>query len=612
MAYFWKPCTDELRRKYARARDQAALLWRLYELIMPYKRWLVYAGIAMATTVALSVPAPLLTMFVIDRVLPSRNATLLCWIAALLVAILIVRCVAGYLQQYYLTRLKLRVLLRLRKAAVAGAMRASFVEVQQRHSAYITSRLAQDSKNAVSGLITQSLLTVIRNIITFIVGVGVLCALNGSLAALVLAFVPVLIVVMGFSSGKIRRTVMATLEADAQSTKVLGETFAGLYVVQAFARERGELRKNVHALMSLMRYDLRAFVIISVSSVISTFCTALGPCVVLVIGGLAVIRGGWTIGQLVAFSSYLSYVFGPTQEFSSLFGNVQQSLAAFQRVLEFVDYKVPDANTVGVRSTLVGQIEFSNVGFSYAPGAPVLAGVSIAIKAGEVVGIVGESGSGKTTVMNLIVRFFDPNEGVVRVDGRDVRAFDLRTLRQQIGVVPQEPKLFTGTIESNIRYGAPDAGIADVVRAARLANAEDFILRLKRGYQTEVGELGAGLSLGERQRICIARALLKEPKVLLLDEPTSAVDRESELRIKEALRDACRGRTCVIVTHREELLELADTVYELKDRTLVRRSYRGSGHGKERGVAVPLNGTRPLRPGATESEMDGAGRLVVR
>jgi len=299
--------------------------------------------------------------------------------------------------------------------------------------------------------------------------------------------------------------------------------------------------------------------------------TYLGTIFIWWFGGKQVIMGELSIGTLMAFTGYMWRFYMPVQELCHMNHRFQRTATSADRVFEVLDTQPDIADRVDTYELgeIEGEVEFKDVSFRYEKGETVLKDISFKVKPGEIIGLVGHSGAGKTTLINLVCRFYDPDEGAIYIDGHDIREVSLRSLRSQIGVVLQEPFLFSGTIAENIAYGRPDATIDDIIAAARAANAHDFIMEFPDAYETHVGERGVRLSGGEKQRISIARALLKDPRILILDEATASVDTETELEIQQALERLVKNRTTFAIAHRLSTLRNADRLFVLEDGEIV-------------------------------------------
>ena len=349
------------------------------------------------------------------------------------------------------------------------------------------------------------------------------------------------------------------------------ETLSGIRVVKAFAQEGREIAAFAKPNGRLREVAEKTAVNRGVFFATITFLTGLGVLVVWLLGGLQVLGGKMTLGTLLAFYSYMWLFYGPLEWFGQVNSWMSRAFAGAERIFEVIDtqpeaYEDPTAKRV---PRMKGGIRFEGVTFGYDKSKPVLKDFDLDIQPGEMIGLVGKSGVGKTTTVNLIARFYDVDYGSIEIDGIDIRKIHLRDLRSQIGIVLQEPVLFSGTIAENIGYGRPGSSFADIMAAARAANAHNFIMAKPDGYETQVGEKGAGLSGGERQRVSIARAILHNPRVLILDEATASVDVETELQIQEAIQRLVEGRTTVAIAHRLSTLRNADRLMVLDDGRIV-------------------------------------------
>ena len=343
----------------------------------------------------------------------------------------------------------------------------------------------------------------------------------------------------------------------------LSESLMGIRVVKAFAKEDEEYEK-----FKVRSEELRSAMATADQSWytmfgLMSFCVSMGTVIHWCLGGWMLYTGRLTLGQFYLVHAYLGMVYGPLQWFAQVNNWFSRAMAGAERIFEILDMKHEPVDTGGSERRIEGEVEFRDVRFGYDKSNPVINGVSFTAKAGEMIGLVGHSGAGKSTTINLVARFYEPDKGAILIDGQDYRELDLRSYRNQIGIVLQEPFLFHGTVSENIRYGNPGASMEEVIAAARAANAHDFILGKQDGYDTIVGERGAKLSGGEKQRISIARAILHDPRILILDEATSSVDVETERKIQEAIQHLVNGRTTFAIAHRLSTLRNADRLIVL-------------------------------------------------
>jgi ATP-binding cassette subfamily B protein len=352
---------------------------------------------------------------------------------------------------------------------------------------------------------------------------------------------------------------------------MLSDSLSGIRVVRAFAQEGREVRRFGESSEALFESEYSAARLVNLLMPTLSVIIEFGQYPVWLVGGIMVVNGEMSFGRLMMFTGYLGMFYGPLQWLTNLADSVPRSLTAAERIFEVLDTEpeVADTENAVPLPHIQGDVEFRNVYFGYDRNKPILKDVSLHVRPGEMIGLVGKTGAGKSTFINLVCRFYDPQMGQVLIDGVDVRAVRLSDLRSQIGVVLQEPFLFSGTIAENIAYGKPDATPEEIMRAAKAANAHDFIMKFPDGYDTQVGERGGRLSGGERQRISIARAILHDPRILIFDEATSAVDTETEKQIQEAIERLVQNRTTFAIAHRLSTLRKADRIVVIDDGRIV-------------------------------------------
>jgi len=518
----------------------------------------------MALSVLLQLPIPLLTMYIIDHVLTENNLSILNWICLVLIGIILFQFVSHLMQRYLLLIFKERVLFDIQLRLFKHIEGLSYKFFQSQQTGYLTSRIQSDT-SAVHGLLADTVINFCKDVLTFMVGLTIIFIIHWKLALSSIIVLPFFILSLASFSEKLRILSKETREKYAIVSKILQESLAGIYLIQSFIREKYQARKIFRSLKNSLKINIKSGIIALLAGNLTSLIGSIGPLIVLWYGGSEIIRGNLTIGQLFAFNSFLAYLFGPTQRLVNLNFSIQQSLGAIERIFELFDMEpeikeTPEAQEL---NTIKGQIIFDAVSFSYNGHDDALKDISLAIEPGEVVAIVGYSGAGKSTLINLIPRFYDPQFGSVMIDGIDIRCLKLKSLRGTIGIVAQDTFLFSGTVKDNIRFGNPRATEDEVVAAARAANVHEFIITLPQSYDTEVGERGVKLSGGEKQRISIARTILKNPKILILDEATSSVDSQSENLIQQALSLLMKGRTTMIIAHRLSTVLDADRIVVL-------------------------------------------------
>ena len=347
---------------------------------------------------------------------------------------------------------------------------------------------------------------------------------------------------------------------------VVNDSVSGIRVVRAFGQQRSEVDRFADANVDTRDYETHAEMIWATYYPPLMFAVQLGTLIVWYVGGLNIIGGTMTFGTLVAFHAYLGMFYEPLRYISPLINWASRSMTAAERLFEVIDSQPEqlDDGNLKTMPNITGEVKFHNMTFGYDSHKPVLRDINLHVKPGEMIGLVGHSGAGKSTLINLICRFYTPDSGRLEIDGEDIKEIDLKDLRRQIGVVLQEPYLFSGTIAENIAYAHPDATMEDIITAAKAANAHEFIVKFPDGYDTEVGERGGRLSGGERQRISIARAILHNPRILILDEATSSVDVETEKKIQQAIDRLVQNRTTFAIAHRLSTLRNADRLFVIE------------------------------------------------
>lgn len=548
------------------ALPEGASWQRLLGYLRPYRGWMVAALIAMVIGAGLGLVMPLAIGQIVNLI-TGDQALPIAQIALLLGLVAIGQAVMGLIQTYSLTFVGERVVTDLRLAAYQQLQRLDLAFFEQRRTGEITSRITNDV-TLIQTTVTTNLATLLQGVIQLVGAVVLMIVVSWQLSGLALVLVPTLIAIAVVFGQWLRRISTTVQDRLADATSVLEETVAGVRVVRSFGREPYEIerfRTAIEATFTAAMKRARVRALFQPAMSLAVWAVLIG---MLVIGGYLVSAGLLTPGDLVAFLFYAGMVAGSMGAFASLFGQVQEALGAVARVFELLDQQpaVADAPDAIPLPPVQGRVEFREVSFAYQRAengqtAPVvLRNFSLAIEPGEMVALVGPSGAGKSTIVSLIPRFYDVQAGSVLIDGYDVRRVQMRSLREQIGIVPQETLLFSGSIRDNIRYGRLEASDAEVEAAARMANAHEFICQLPEGYDTPVGERGVRLSGGQRQRIAIARAILKDPRILILDEATSSLDSESERLVQEALERLMAGRTSIVIAHRLSTVQRADRI----------------------------------------------------
>ena len=516
-----------------------------------------------------ALPQPLIFRYLVDHVMLDRQLALLAGAIILLVIIGLVERVATLLQEFYFARFEQEVLLDIQHDLLERALRFPKAFFDHNETGYLMSRLSSD----VQGLrwfFSGTIVEILSNCLRFIGGGGLLFYLEWRLAICVLIILPALVLCVRYFSGKIYVLSHQSMEQQAAVSSQFQESLSSVSLIKAFSSEIRTLSRLMSELKSAFQITMEQTTVWSVANLIINSMPGLARIVLLALGGYWVIVDHWSLGSLLAFQAYLAYVFGPAQFLSTANLQLQNALASLERVSALFNI-VPEENVgIGERvERLRGEVEFRNVSFSYAGRDPVLKDVSFSIRPGERMAIVGPSGVGKTTLVSLILRFYRPTSGEIYFDGRPATDFEVGSLRQRIGYVSQNPILLSGTILENLRYGNPEANEEQVIRAAEVAGIHNFIQELPAKYQTVIGEKGVNLSEGEKQRLALARALIKDPDLLVLDEPTSSLDSLTEAPIFQSLPVLVRNKTLFVVAHRLSTIKDSDRILLLNESRLV-------------------------------------------
>ena len=546
------------------------VLLQLLRFVRPYGLQMLAATALMFLSSGASLYAPYLTMVAIDENIAAGDVPGLIRTSALLAGALAVTYVASAGQSYILSWIGQKVLTTLR-AQLFRHLQALSVPYHDKHLVGVTISRVINDVAVINELLSEGLVGVVGDSILLIGIIATMVALEARLALLTFSVLPLMVVATVIFSRHARVAYRETRERIGAVVGDLAENIGGMRVIQAFAQEqatqeqfrevnRANRDANIHA-RSL------SFVFMPVVDVLSVLAT----CIVLWAGGVMAARGTATIGVVVAFLSYVSRFFNPIRDLSQIYTTLQSATAGGERVLELLETEptVLDSPEATDLPPIEGQVALCNVSFRYDPEIEVLHDIDMTVAPGETVALVGPTGAGKTSIANLVARAYDVTEGAVKVDGFDVREVTRDSLHRQMGLVPQDPFLFAGTISDNISFGRPEATMEEIVAAAELANADAFIRNLPDGYQTPIYEGGVNVSVGQRQLLCIARAVLVDPRVLVLDEATSSVDTVTEALIQEALQRLLAGRTAIVIAHRLSTVRNADRIYVIDEGRLV-------------------------------------------
>jgi subfamily B ATP-binding cassette protein MsbA len=546
------------------------LLRRLGSIVTRYRLQLGLSLACVLITSAIQLLMPWAFKHVIDSTIPRGDTRELVTIGLGLVAAQGLRQLLSFYESYQVTLISQQIVYQLARDLFEHLQKLSLRFFERWGTGEIISRTTNDIgvlQQAVSGGTVRAAISTV-NMVGFAVLMGLL---NWQLALLAYLTVPVLYVAGGITAGKLRVRYRQVQERMAEVNNVLQENISGVRVARAFAREQDQRRRFHAENRGTLQANLSTAGVQAVATPAIQMISALGTAVILLLGSWQIVNGQLTVGTLVAFVTYLVQFYQPVEDLFRVNNTIQQALSAAERIFEFLDARSDVTEKPGALDLkeVAGAVAFEDVTFAYEPEKPVLHGLSLSASPGEIVALVGHTGSGKTTTVNLIPRFYDPDSGRVTLDGHDLRDLTLASIRRHTAVVIQETFLFGMSVADNIRYGRLDATPEELVAAAKQAHAHEFITELPEGYDTWCGEGGVLLSRGQRQRIALARAILKDPRILILDEATSDVDTQTEVLIQQALETVMRGRTTFVIAHRLSTIRHAGQILVLDHGRLV-------------------------------------------
>jgi len=546
------------------------LYLRILNYVKPYKHILAAALLCTVLAAAGNLYLPWIIKDMVDKVLSEKDSMMLNLIALSIVVIFIARGIFYYGQNYLMSYVGQHVVIDIRAEVFKKLQRLSMAFYDKNKTGTIMSYVTNDV-NALQGAMVENTIELVTEGFILIGSICAMVYLDWKLTVVTFCTFPIVLWFMDFFGKKIRSSGGQIQEATADITSVLQESVSSARVVKSFVREGYEIERFEKENEANFAANMRNAKYMATLTPVIELVAALGVTVILWYGGHNVIDGATTAGSLIAFLVYAVNISNPIKRVTRTIGNIQKALAAAERVFNVMDLPEEVRNLPGatVLPPVRGDIVFEHVSFAYNTGEEVLHDVSFEVKPGQVIGLVGPSGAGKSTIASLLPRFYDVTGGRITVDGTDIKAVTLDSLREQVGIVPQETLLFNGSVYDNIKYGRLDATEAEIIDAAKAANAHEFILNLPKGYETQLGDRGVNVSGGQRQRIAIARAILKNPHILILDEATSALDTESERLVQEALDRLMVGRTSFAIAHRLSTIKNADRILVLEDGKLV-------------------------------------------
>ncbi|OGN91067.1 MAG: hypothetical protein A2158_05335 [Chloroflexi bacterium RBG_13_46_14] len=543
---------------------------RMFKYIGPVKRWMAAGAAGMLIRMFAQLATPYIIAIATDDFIQTGKVSGLGIIAIILLAVAVLTWVGEFMAHRYLAYAGQSILYRMRNEMFDHLHELSLAFFDHNKVGKIMSRVQNDI-NQLQEVLTNGILNMITSLLTLVGIAIVMMTMNWKLALLTLIVVPILVLIVYIWQKYARKAFIRVRRAIAEVNDQLQETISGVRAVQSLSREAVNLnqfdsvnREHLDANISAAR--LQAFMMPTVQ-----IMTAIAYSLLIVYGGYQVMQGIMGVGVLLGFIMYIQRFFEPIMQLTSEYTMLQRAMASGQRIFELLDVEpeIQDVKDAIDMPDIKGHIIFDHIHFSYEPGVEVLHDINLEVNPGETIAIIGPTGAGKSSLMNLVSRLYEIDEGQIILDGYDIGSVTQQSLRRQVGIVPQEAFLFSGTIEDNIRYGRLKASREDVIQAAQAAGVHEAISRMDKGYDTQVGERGGNLSAGQRQLTCLARAILADPPILIMDEATSNVDTNTERIMQEALRRLAKGRTCLIIAHRLSTVTSADRILALQSGRIV-------------------------------------------
>ncbi|MCB1475283.1 MAG: ABC transporter ATP-binding protein [Rhodobiaceae bacterium] len=528
-------------------------------------RWLLTASFVSTLVVGASTGAiPLLLQFTADEIIVNRNRAMLTVVPVAIIIVLFAKALSEYVSAVTESYIGISITADLRKRVIGRLMHADLAWLQLSHSGRFVMTFMNDVKELTDGA-TISIISFVKNLLRCLFLVAAMFYLDWRLAIFAVAAIPIAIRLLGRHRGKSFKYSRQTMAETGDMGSLVSQALSGIRVVKAYDREDAESSRIGSTIERMAGYAMRLVRVRHASGPMTEALTGLGFAAAIMYGGWRGQQGTMTLGEFTGFIGAAMLIYQPLRQMATIQTTLQTGVAAAGRVFAVLnrEHKVTDRPGASPINAEAGDIRFENVSFAYDDGKPVLRGIDFHVPAGRRFALVGSSGSGKSTIMNLLLRFYDPVEGRILLDGKDISEATLASVRQASALVTQDPFLFDDTIRANIAYGSEEASQGEIEAAARAAVAHDFIMELPNGYDTIAGEAGQRLSGGQKQRIAIARAMLRQAPILLLDEPTSALDSESEAQIQVALEHLIEGKTVIMIAHRLSTVRNADCILVL-------------------------------------------------
>jgi ABC-type multidrug transport system fused ATPase/permease subunit len=547
---------------WRKTRRRLGLLW---SLTRPYRRRTMWSVLSLLAATATALAPPYLAKVALDDAVNGKGGNALYIVVAIFVAAGLANWAMYYVETYMTGWVGERILADLRLGLFEHLQQLSLGYYERNRAGVIISRLTNDVE-AIDQLVTDGVTSLVQNTLTLVGTAIILFLLDWRLALATCAVIPLMSLATAIFRQRSARAYAQVRERLGLVTATLAEDIAGMRVVQSFVREKSAFENFMQITRRYRESNMQTIVLNGVYFPVVDLLSSVALAVVLAYGGHLYFGGSLSLGTLFAFMLYVQNFFDPVQQLSQLYNTFLSATAALDKIMGVLDEapQVIDEHDAQELAHIQGDVVFEGVRFTYDRGDEVLHGIDLEVPAGTTVALVGHTGAGKSTIAKLLARFYEPTHGRIAIDGVDLNDVTQASLRRQLGVVPQEGFLFAGTVADNIAFGRPDAPAEEIVRAAQTVGAHEFILRLENGYETELGERGTRLSLGQRQLVAFARALLADPRILILDEATSSVDIGTERRIEQALRVLLADRTAFIIAHRLSTIRDADLIVVLE------------------------------------------------